>query len=108
MAQGPPKGTTNNRKGRTKGTPNKTTTEAKQLMQKVLYGQLDNLNQALEDLRIKDSAKYLDILSKWFTYVIPKKTDVTTDGEKITPSVNITVQDKETAKILKDMQNEND
>jgi len=84
MAQGPPKGTTNNRHGRKKGVPNKTTTEAKEFMQIILYSELDNITESLKKIREADDLKYLDMLSKLLTYVLPKKTDVTTDGEKIT------------------------
>lgn len=69
--------------GRRAGTPNRTTTEAKTLLDQIMYGQLENMNDSLETLHEKDPAKYLDACSKLFTYVLPKKTDVTSDNEKI-------------------------
>jgi len=38
----------------------------------------------LDNLKDKDYAKYLDACSKLFTYVLPKKTDITSGDEKIT------------------------
>jgi hypothetical protein len=90
MARGPGKGNTNNPKGRTKGSPNKTTKEARELLEQILLGQVDNIKTALEAIKIKDPAKYLDACSKLFTYVLPKKTDITSDGERI----NIIWKDK--------------
>lgn len=91
MARGPGKGKTNNPNGRTKGSPNKTTKEARELLEQVLLGQVDNIKAALEAIKIKDPAKYLDACSKLFTYVLPKKTDITTAGDKI----NITFSKKD-------------
>ena len=47
----------------------------------------DNINDALNNLKDKDYAKYLDACSKLFTYVLPKKTDVTSDGERLIPKL---------------------
>jgi hypothetical protein len=83
MARGPGKGNTNNPNGRPAGTPNKTTKEAKEILEQVLLGQVDNIKEALEKVKAKDPARYLDACSKLFTYVLPKKADITTEGEKI-------------------------
>ena len=82
MRPGRKKGT-NKTGGRSAGTPNRTTAQAKQLLEQIMFGQIDNINDALDNLKDKDYAKYLDACSKLFTYVLPKKTDVTTDGDKI-------------------------
>lgn len=82
MARGPGKGKTNNANGRPKGVPNRTTKEAKLLLEQILLGQIDNIQEALNTLK-DEPARYLDACSKLFTYVLPKKTDVTTDGDKI-------------------------
>ena len=63
--------------GRTSGTPNRTTKEARELLEQVLLGQVDNIKDALEGLKDDSDAKYLDACSKLFTYVLPKKTDIT-------------------------------
>jgi len=65
--------------GRKAGTPNRTTKEAKELLQQALFGQLENINTALTGLYNKDQAKYLDAISKLFVYVLPKKADIEGD-----------------------------
>jgi len=80
---GPGKGKTNNPYGRTKGTPNRTTKQAKEFLEFMMFGQLDNMNDALNTLYEKDQRSYLDACSKLFTYVLPKKTDVTSGDEKL-------------------------
>lgn len=69
--------------GKPKGAKNRTTKEAKEFLEYIMFGQMENMNQALESLYKKDPARYLDACSKLFTYVLPKQTDVTTDGERI-------------------------
>lgn len=83
MARGPGKGNTNNANGRPKGSQNRTTKEAREFLEYVMFGQLDNMQNALNILYKKDQNRYLDACSKLFTYVLPKKTDVTSDNEKI-------------------------
>lgn len=82
MAQGRKKGTKKTG-GRSAGTPNRTTKEARLLLEQVLLGQVDNIKKSLERLLEENDSRYLDACSKLFTYVLPKKTDVTSDGEKI-------------------------
>jgi hypothetical protein len=69
--------------GRQGGTPNRTTKEARELLEQVLLGQVDNIKTSLESLKKESDAKYLDACSKLFTYVLPKKTDITSGDEKI-------------------------
>lgn len=69
--------------GREKGTPNRTTKEAKAILEQVLLNQVDNIKDALNKLKGKDDAKYLDACSKLFTYVLPKKTDITSQDDKL-------------------------
>ena len=44
---------------------------------------IDNIEDALNKLKSKDAARYLDSCAKLFTYVLPKKTDITTDDKPI-------------------------
>lgn len=81
--RGPGKGKTNNPDGRPKGTPNRTTKEAKEFLEFVMFGQLDNMNNALNKLYEKDQSRYLDACAKLFTYVLPKKTDITSQDDKL-------------------------
>ena len=73
------KGQSGNKDGRRKGALNRTTKEAKIVLERVLLGQVDNIEKALTKLNTKDPARYLDACSKLFTYVLPKKTDITID-----------------------------
>jgi hypothetical protein len=66
-----------------KGAVNRTTKEAKEFLELIMFGQLENMNDALNTLYEKDQSRYLDACAKLFTYVLPKKTDVTSGDEKI-------------------------
>ena len=101
VGQGPGKGKTNNPAGKPKGTQNRTTKEARELLEKILFGQIDNINDSLNTLRKDSDAKYLDSISKLFTYVLPKKMDVTSDDKPIQPTLNVTVDTSETVETLK-------
>ncbi len=81
--KGPGKGKTNNPNGRPKGSPNRTTKEARELLEQILFGQIDNINDSLNKVRKESEAKYLDACSKLFNYVLPKRTDLTSGDDKI-------------------------
>jgi hypothetical protein len=78
--------------GRTAGTPNRTTKEARELLEKILFGQIDNINDSLNRLKHKDDSRYLDACSKLFTYVLPKKTDITSDDKPIATMPQIIIK----------------
>ena len=84
---GPGKGKTNNPNGRRKGIPNRTTKEARELLEQILYGQIDNIEDAFEGLK-KDHSKYIEACAKMFGYVLPKRTDITTDDKPINITFN--------------------
>jgi len=77
------KGKSGNEDGRKKGTPNRTTKEARDFFIKVVQGQFDNIEGAMQELYEKDKARYIDALTKLVQYVLPKKTDITTDDKPI-------------------------
>jgi len=68
-----------------KGAVNRTTKEARELLEQILYGQLDNINDALNDIKNDDPARYVEACAKLFAYVLPKKSEVT-----IPEAINIT------------------
>jgi hypothetical protein len=74
--------------GKPKGAENKTTKEARQLFLNIMEGEVDHIKNALEEIRDKDKAKYLELLSKFFPYFIPKKLDISTPGDGL--KINIT------------------
>jgi hypothetical protein len=92
-------------KGKPKGAVNRTTKEAKELLEQILLGQVDNIKEALEAVKKKDPSRYLDSCSKLFTYVLPRKTDVTSGDEPIKPALNINVVSKDSADKLKEFVN---
>lgn len=63
--------------GKPQGAENKTTKAARELFVEIMEGQVDNIQNALEEIRKKDKYKYLEVLSKFFPYFIPKKVDLT-------------------------------
>ena len=102
MARGRKKGTSKTG-GRSAGTPNKTTRESRELLEQVLLGQVNNIETALERIKDRDPSKYLDACAKLFTYVLPKKSDITSGDEQIKQSLNIIVDSPETAKTLEEL-----
>jgi len=88
------KGHPGNLKGRGKNNPNVTTKAAREMLNKILFAELENIRESLKTIRIKDEAKYLEILSKLLAYSLPRKTDITSDDEPIQPITGI--------KIIKD------
>jgi len=69
--------------GRPKGAKDKTTTAAKELFMNIMEGEVDHIKQSLTELRKKDKAKYLDTLSKFFPYFIPKRIEIDTPKEMV-------------------------
>jgi len=90
-----------NRKRKSKGDLNRTTKEAKEILNNILFGEIDNIKLALEEIREKDNYRYIDCLSKLFPFVIAKKTDVTSGDETLPKNININVTTPESAKELK-------
>lgn len=70
--------------GKPKGAENKTTKAAKELFVQIMEGQVDHIEESLDKIRVKDPAKYLEVLSKFYPYFMPKKLEVDTpDGINI-------------------------
>ena len=58
--------------GRTKGTPNKLTSEIKETLKDVLSNEIENLPHRLSELDVKDR---LDVLVKLIPYILPKENE---------------------------------
>lgn len=79
------KGKSGNAQGRKRGTPNRTTGEAKEIFNGILSGEMDHIKTALDKVRTKNPYQYLDILSKLLQYVYPKAStiDVSLDFDQL-------------------------
>jgi len=73
--------------GRSIGTPNRTTKEARELLEKILFGQIDNINESLNEIRESSEERYIDAMAKLFRYVLPQKTDITSDDKPLIPEL---------------------
>ena len=78
-----------NRPRKPKGAISRTTKESREFLEFIMFGQLDNMNDALNTLYNKDPSRYLDACAKLFTYVLPKKTDITSDDKPLTTQLPI-------------------
>lgn len=70
-----------NQYGRPKGSTSKTTKEAKELFVSIMQGEVSKIQEALDKVRKKDPARYLDTLSRLFPYFMPKQVDITSEGQ---------------------------
>ncbi len=95
MARGPGKGKTNNPAGRTKGAPNKVTTDIKECWRNLLEKNTPNMIKWLERVAKDDPAKAIDLCAKVSEFIIPKLSRI--DGS-MNHSGNFTIQE-----ILKDL-----
>lgn len=74
--------------GKPKGAVTKTTQQARELFISIMSGEVDHIKQSLEKVRQKDPAMYLNVLSKFYPYFIPKQIDLTSGGESfIAPNI---------------------
>jgi hypothetical protein len=64
--------------GRPKGVENKTTKQAREIFLSIMEGQQSHIEDCLDKVRVKDPAKYLEVLSKFYPYFIPKKIELDT------------------------------
>lgn len=62
--------------GKAKGYTSEPVKKAQELFVSILEGEVDHLQNALQKVRLKDPAKYLEIYSKFAQYFIPKKTEL--------------------------------
>lgn len=90
--------------GRTKGTLNKTTTETKEVLTKIVCNELDNLNDLLEQLEPKER---LDVIIKLLPYIVPKQTEMTVENKEteIKPVVIEFIDSKEIESICNNLEN---
>ena len=73
--------------GRQKGSQNELTKEAKELFISTLEGQVPMLKDAFEKVYTKSPDKYLELFCKYAQFFMPKKTDITSNGNEIKPVI---------------------
>lgn len=69
--------------GKTKGSVNKVTANARELFVAILEKQVPKIESAFEKVLIKSPEKYLELYAKYAQYFIPRKVDITTKEEAI-------------------------
>lgn len=62
--------------GRVKGTPNRTTSETKDLLQTIVMKEIDNLGEMLEKL---EPLERVNAIAKLLPYILPKQSEVKTE-----------------------------
>lgn len=69
--------------GRSKGTLNKTTVKAKELIFAAIDNQSQHFDEVMKRLKAEEPKEWAKIMVKLMDFVLPKKVDVTTDGESL-------------------------
>lgn len=69
--------------GKPKGAVTKTSLKARELFTSVMEGEMDNVQKALNEVRTKDRGYYLELLSKFLPYFIPKKVEIDVPHEMV-------------------------
>lgn len=62
--------------GRPKGKPNRTTTQMREILTQIVSDQLDNVYEALEEVRQEDKVQFLKLTQKFAEMVLPKQQEV--------------------------------
>lgn len=88
------KGQSGNPNGRKKGVPNKTTTELKETINKIVSISLENYLEDLEKIRKEDPKKAIELSKSLIEYIMPKMTKVDIAGELRHKVEKITIEIK--------------
>jgi hypothetical protein len=67
--------------GKPKGAKNKVTVASKELFLQIMDGEVGHIKASLDKIRVKDPALYLQTLSKFYPYFMPKKLEIDTPSE---------------------------
>jgi len=68
---------------RPKGAVNKTTAKAKELIMSAIDEQSIYFNEVMAQVKADEPKEWAKIMVKLMDFVLPKKIDVTTDGDKV-------------------------
>lgn len=72
--------------GRPKGKPNRTTTAMREMIIDIVNSQLDNVYEALEEIREKDKAQFIKLTQKFAEMVLPKQQEIALTD---TPTIDV-------------------
>jgi hypothetical protein len=75
--------------GRTKGTPNRTTTETKQILKNIVSAEIDNINGLLDKLEPKER---LDVIIRLLPYILPKQNEIAIENKIVEPVTFVLAQ----------------
>ena len=78
--------------GRIAGTPNRTTAETKELLQKIVGKELEKLGKIIEQL---EPIERVNAISKLLPYILPKQTESTLRGDKENPLIINNSEDRD-------------
>lgn len=78
--------------GRREGTPNKTTTEVREAFQELISGNLDSMNEWIEQVANDNPAKALELLLKMSDFILPRLNRVEVDQPDEQKKVNIPIE----------------
>lgn len=81
--------------GRKVGTPNKTTAKAKELIFAAIDEQSVDFNKVMGTLKQDEPKEWAKIMVKLMDFVLPKKIDVTSGGEKMNIPISTWADGKE-------------
>lgn len=93
--------------GRTKGTPNKTTAQIKEMIVSLVGTQMEKWPVELEKMMRKDPAEAMKITGRLIDYVLPKQTKMELEGELKTKIESITVNINHTGSESTNRDNDN-
>ena len=74
--------------GRTAGTVNKTTAETKELLQKIVSNELDNIQGILNKLEPKER---IDAVIKLLPYIVPKQSEIAIENKEMLNKITVTI-----------------
>lgn len=69
--------------GKPKGYVSEDVKRSQEIFKEAIEIQFPKMIEAFDQARAKDPIKYLDLITKFAQYVLPKMVDVTTKGEEV-------------------------